>query len=225
MGLISKPNIYTVGATIVASEHNANDDTSYNAINGNLDNANIKDNAGIIDTKLAQIATASKVKGSSLTTLGGTPSGGGTLPAANGGQSSGFVADWAGTVAAIPTGWLICDGAAVNRTTYADLFAVTSTIHGVGNGSTTFNVPDLVDAFVVGAKEDDSGVPKSNITGALLQSGGDTTHTHTGTTGTKAQTSTTSEAGGTGFTGAHNHTISSDSHIPTFYAMVKIIKT
>ena len=43
----------------------------------------------------------------------------------------------------IPSGFLICDGAAVNRTTYADLFTSIGTTFGVGDGSTTFNVPDL----------------------------------------------------------------------------------
>lgn len=42
-----------------------------------------------------------------------------------------------------PTGWLICDGAAVSRTTYADLFAVIGTTYGSGDGSTTFNLPPM----------------------------------------------------------------------------------
>jgi len=42
-----------------------------------------------------------------------------------------------------PTGWLLCNGDAVSRTTYADLFAVIGTTYGSGNGSTTFNVPDF----------------------------------------------------------------------------------
>ena len=42
-----------------------------------------------------------------------------------------------------PTGWLLCNGAAVSRTTYASLFAVIGTIYGSGDGSTTFNVPDF----------------------------------------------------------------------------------
>lgn len=53
----------------------------------------------------------------------------------------GIVEPFAG--ASAPTGWLMCDGSAVSRTTYADLFAVVETIYGVGNGSTTFNLPDL----------------------------------------------------------------------------------
>ena len=43
---------------------------------------------------------------------------------------------------AAPLGWLLCDGAAVSRATYADLFAAISTTWGAGDGSTTFNLPD-----------------------------------------------------------------------------------
>lgn len=46
-----------------------------------------------------------------------------------------------------PTGWLKCNGAAVSRTTYADLFAVIGTTYGAGNGSTTFNLPDFRGEF------------------------------------------------------------------------------
>jgi len=45
--------------------------------------------------------------------------------------------------ATAPNGYLLCDGTAVSRTTYADLFAVIAATYGAGNGSTTFNVPDL----------------------------------------------------------------------------------
>lgn len=42
-----------------------------------------------------------------------------------------------------PSGWQLCDGTALNRTTYSGLFAVIGTTYGVGDGSTTFNVPDM----------------------------------------------------------------------------------
>ena len=45
--------------------------------------------------------------------------------------------------ATAPAGYLLCDGSAVSRTTYADLFAITSTTYGAGDTSTTFNVPQL----------------------------------------------------------------------------------
>jgi microcystin-dependent protein len=51
---------------------------------------------------------------------------------------------YAGGVADVPSGWLLCNGAAVSRTTYAQLFAVLDTEYGTGDGSSTFNVPDFV---------------------------------------------------------------------------------
>ena len=53
-------------------------------------------------------------------------------------------------VSAAPTGFLLCDGTAVSRTTYSALFAVVSSLYGDGNGSSTFNVPDLRGRFIAG---------------------------------------------------------------------------
>ena len=54
-----------------------------------------------------------------------------------------------------PTNYLLCDGRAVSRTTYAGLFAVTNTKFGVGDGSTTFNLPNLgASRFPLGASAD-----------------------------------------------------------------------
>jgi hypothetical protein len=53
--------------------------------------------------------------------------------------------------ASAPDGWLLCNGADISRTTYADLFAVIGTIYGAGNGSSTFNIPDLRGIFLRGA--------------------------------------------------------------------------
>ena len=50
-----------------------------------------------------------------------------------------------------PEGWLLCQGQAISRTTYADLFKVIGTAFGAGDGSTTFNVPDLRGEFLRGA--------------------------------------------------------------------------
>tara|TARA_Y100001937_G_C7129416_1_gene336504 strand:- start:3051 stop:3671 length:621 start_codon:yes stop_codon:yes gene_type:complete len=52
--------------------------------------------------------------------------------------------------ATAPDGYLLCDGSAVSRSTYADLFAVISTTYGAGDSSTTFNVPDLQGKFPQG---------------------------------------------------------------------------
>jgi microcystin-dependent protein len=61
---------------------------------------------------------------------------------------SGTIQMWGGTTA--PLGYLMCNGAAVSRSTYADLFAAISTGYGAGDGSTTFNVPDLQGRIAVG---------------------------------------------------------------------------
>jgi len=55
-----------------------------------------------------------------------------------------------------PTGWLSCAGTAVSRTTYARLFAVMSTSYGVGDGSSTFNLPDMRDRVPLGAGTNNS---------------------------------------------------------------------
>ena len=63
-------------------------------------------------------------------------------------------------VATVPSGYLECNGAAVSRTTYAALFAVIGTAYGTGNGSSTFNLPDLRGEFIRGfdnGKGTDSG--------------------------------------------------------------------
>lgn len=61
----------------------------------------------------------------------------------------GAVMDFAGSTA--PTGWLICDGGTLKRTTYAALFAAIGTTWGAGDGSTTFNLPDARGKARIGA--------------------------------------------------------------------------
>ena len=69
----------------------------------------------------------------------------------------------------LPDGWLACDGTAVNRTTYANLFSKIGTTYGAGDGSATFNLPNLTDKFIQG--NNTAGTVKSaglpNITGYL----------------------------------------------------------
>ena len=69
----------------------------------------------------------------------------------------------------LPSNHLLCDGSAVSRTTFAGLFAVIGTTYGAGNGSTTFNLPNLIGRFAEGATSPGSyisaGLP--NIWGAF----------------------------------------------------------
>lgn len=66
----------------------------------------------------------------------------------------------------IPTGWLECDGRALSRTSYASLFAVLGTTWGSGDGSTTFNIPDLRGRVPVG-KDNMGGTAANRITSAV----------------------------------------------------------
>lgn len=61
---------------------------------------------------------------------------------------TGAIEAYAGDTA--PTGWLICDGSPISRTTYADLFALVGVRFGQGDGTTTFRVPDLRGQFLRG---------------------------------------------------------------------------
>ncbi len=69
-----------------------------------------------------------------------------------------------------PIGYLVCDGTAVSRTTYASLFSVISTAYGIGNGTTTFNLPNIKGNVVVGR---DSGQTEFDVLG---ETGGAKTH-------------------------------------------------
>lgn len=78
--------------------------------------------------------------------------------AVSSGIPSGMVMHFANSTA--PAGWLECDGAAVSRTTYAALYSAVGTLYGSGDGSTTFNLPDLRGEFIRGwdhGKGTDSG--------------------------------------------------------------------
>lgn len=82
----------------------------------------------------------------------------------------GSVHQYAG--ASAPTGYLLCDGSAVSRAAYSALFAAISTAYGVGDGSTTFNLPDTRQRFPLGKA--------AAGTGAVLgETGGSIDHVHT----------------------------------------------
>lgn len=67
--------------------------------------------------------------------------------------------------ATAPTNWLVCDGSAVSRTDYSELFAVIGTSYGAGDGSTTFNLPDLRGRVAVGRKSTDTSFDTMGETG------------------------------------------------------------
>jgi microcystin-dependent protein len=87
---------------------------------------------------------------------------------------TGTVLSFAGSSA--PSGYLLCDGAAVSRTTYAALYAVVGTTYGTGDGSTTFNVPDGRSRTVVGAGQG-TGLTNRTRGGGTGAAWGEESHT------------------------------------------------
>lgn len=96
----------------------------------------------------------------------------------------GIVRCFAGSTS--PSGWLICDGSAISRTTYAALFGAIGTMYGIGDGSTTFNLPDLRQRFPLGKAASGTGA-------TLGTTGGSIDHVHAG--------------------GSHTHTVQAHSHV------------
>lgn len=159
---------------------------------------------------------------------------------------TGAIIEWPSDT--VPAGYLLCDGSAVSRTTYADLFAVIGTTYGVGDGSTTFNLPNRQQKFGLGKAASGTGAtlgetggaidhthPLDSTTSAALNTltGGGTTSpfikrkTVTSwdanvelITGVGATTSTT-----TGITTGSTLTGSSDTANPPYIALNYVIKT
>lgn len=136
----------------------------------------------------------------------------------------GAVTAWAGCISNIPIGWLFCDGSQVLISDYPNLYAAIGLGYGTPTCTGGFKLPDLLDKFIVGARQDD-GSPcqaKTNITGSLTKTGGSTTHTHPYTLGCDGR-------GGTDgdlihpFCGSYN--TGAGGSVPPYVAMAYIIKT
>jgi microcystin-dependent protein len=139
------------------------------------------------------LSVAGNVTASGDVAVGGSLTQGGGIV-----MPTGAMLEYAGSAA--PTGWLLCDGAAISRTVYAALFAILSTAYGAGDGSTTFNLPDRRGKFGVGA----------GATYPLASTGGGATtssagaHTHGGATGSTILT--------TAQMPSHGHSINDPGH-------------
>lgn len=103
-----------------------------------------------------------------------------------------------------PSGWLECDGSAVDRTTYSALFSAIGTTYGVGNGSTTFNLPDLRGEWIRGwanARAVDTGRAIGSTQAEMIGP-----HNHTASSSSSSSSSTSgSFSGSTSSDGAHTH--------------------
>ena len=117
---------------------------------------------------------------------------------------------YAGTSA--PTGYFLCDGSAKSRTTYSALFGIIGTTYGVGDGSTTFNIPDLRGRVIAGLDSDSGGFADrlttgsaANINGRVLgANNGNPGDTGRGTNGAQDHLLTAAQSG----LPSHSHTVS-----------------
>lgn len=122
--------------------------------------------------------------------------------AATGAVPIGGMVAFAGTAA--PAGWLLCFGQAVSRSTYSDLFSVIGTTYGIGDGSTTFNLPDKRGRVSVG-KDDMGGVAANRITSGTAGFSGVTLGAAGGDQNFFGHNHAVADPG-------HNHTLTDPSH-------------
>jgi microcystin-dependent protein len=101
----------------------------------------------------------------------------------------GLVSPYAGATGSVPSGWLLCNGQAVSRTAYSALYAIVGTAYGSGDGSTTFNVPNLKGRVPVGLDDTQTEFDTRGETG-----------------GSKTHTLTTAQLP------SHSHTIPAHKH-------------
>lgn len=127
---------------------------------------------------------------------------------------SGTVLDYAGPTA--PSGWTECDGSAISRTTFSALFTAIGTTWGVGDGSTTFNVPDLRRRTCVGR----GGASTGTLGNTIGSTGGEENHvlsvaelaTHNHGVTDPGHTHTVTDPGHNHTQNAHSHTDSGHNH-------------
>jgi len=163
------------------------------------------------------------------------------------GVPTGTIVPW--TDSSIPSGFLECDGSNVSRTTYADLFAVIGTTYGVGDGATTFGLPDLQDNVPVGKSNNkalastggaNTVTPTGSTANATLSESQLASHTHnvikqTGHSNINrgplltynTQYTANSSSGSTGSGSGHSHNMSMDatSTLQPYIALIYVIKT
>lgn len=188
-GNYTVPNTFTAGSTITAAGHNQN----WSDIGDEMTNSLPRDGqAGMTGQFKAAVGSTdapgiswSADTNTGLLSLGsgsgfsviidgvsvGSFTGAGFTGSVVNVTPPGLIFPYAGTSA--PSGYLLCYGQAVSRETYSDLYAIIGTTYGSGDGSTTFNLPDLRGRVVAG--QDDMGGSSANrLTGLTNGVNGDT---------------------------------------------------
>ena len=108
--------------------------------------------------------------------------------------------------ATAPSGYVLCNGAAVSRADYASLFTVIGVTFGTGNGSTTFNVPDMRQRFPLGVATSGTGSTLAGTGGSIDHTHTGPSHTHTISGSTAAEAAHTHGAGNVTTTAGTSHT-------------------
>jgi microcystin-dependent protein len=150
---------FTVNGTLIATGLT---DTGNMTVGGTLD---VTGATSLTTGSISGIVTAPTASAGTNTTQLATTA----FVLSNGAPTGGLMMWGTGTA---PTGWLLCAGAAVSRTTYAALFAVIGTTFGVGDGSTTFNLPNYTDRMPYGTTVGATGGSADAVV---------VSHTHTAT--------------------------------------------
>jgi microcystin-dependent protein len=132
-----------------------------------------------------------------------------SAPPAPAAVPTGAILPYGGTSA--PTSYLLCDGTAVDRSTYAALFSVLGTAYGAGDGSTTFNLPDLQQRFPLGKAASGTGNTLGSAGGAI-----DHTHAYTQVLN-HTHTVTVTDPGHTHTQNSHSHAVTDPGHYHTFF--------
>lgn len=181
------PDAYFTGMKVRFIVANTNTGASTVNVDG-LGVKNIKGRDGVSDPSAGDFVTGQAVSmfydGTNFVVDGGVAYSAAVIP-------TGTILDYAGTSA--PSGYLLCYGQAVSRTTYADLFSLVGTAFGSGDGSTTFNIPDCRGRAKVGL-DNLGGSSANRITSANADSLNNTgfgSETDAGTNGTSGATTLT----------------------------------
>lgn len=161
LGIQKVENSAVVGAslkTIVAGSAGSN--ALINPGPGEYPTNNVTGSSGMAFNHIGLIPSGTA---GTMYTAGGAFSGiGGSAAGVSGPLPTGFYGPFAGATA--PAGWLLCAGQAISRAAFATLFGVIGTTYGIGDGSTTFNVPDMRGRVVAGA-DNMGGTPANRLGG------------------------------------------------------------
>lgn len=139
------------------------------------------------------------------------------------GQPTGSVIIW--STASAPAGYLICDGSAISRTTYANLFSVIGTTYGSGDGNTTFNLPNFINRYAIGSQSVGTYIAESlpNVNATFLATtNGSQTASGAVTVGGAVSQLAFSGGGGYPGTGDHTFVFNANSSNPVYQNSAKV---